>query len=60
MWFLSVTGRNEWASQLAYTNNTSFFYPSVGLSALFLNGAAAGMVLFPEGERFLFTGGQPD
>jgi TonB-linked SusC/RagA family outer membrane protein len=30
--FLDVTARNDWASALAYTNSTSFFYPSVGLS----------------------------
>jgi TonB-linked SusC/RagA family outer membrane protein len=30
--FLEVTGRNDWASALAYTAHDSFFYPSVGLS----------------------------
>ncbi|MCW3467152.1 SusC/RagA family TonB-linked outer membrane protein [Chitinophaga nivalis] len=30
--FLDLTGRNDWASNLAYTPNKSFFYPSVGLN----------------------------
>lgn len=34
MLFLDVTGRNDWASTLAYTKNESFFYPSVGLTAV--------------------------
>ena len=34
MLFLDVTGRNDWSSTLAYTNNESFFYPSVGLTAV--------------------------
>lgn len=32
--FLTVTGRNDWASQLAKSPQSSFFYPSVGLSAV--------------------------
>lgn len=32
--YLTLTGRNEWASQLAFTDNLSFFYPSVGASWL--------------------------
>lgn len=32
--YLTVTGRNDWASQLAYSDNKSFFYPSVGLSGI--------------------------
>lgn len=32
MLYLTATGRNDWASQLAYTNKMSYFYPSVGLS----------------------------
>ncbi len=32
--YLTVTGRNDWASQLANSPNSSFFYPSVGLSAV--------------------------
>lgn len=34
MLYLSLTGRNDWASQLANTEQSSFFYPSVGLSAI--------------------------
>lgn len=30
--YLTVTGRNDWASQLAGSPQKSFFYPSVGLS----------------------------
>ncbi|MDR2947717.1 MAG: SusC/RagA family TonB-linked outer membrane protein [Prevotella sp.] len=32
--FLDVTARNDWSSNLAFTNSTSFFYPSVGLTAV--------------------------
>ncbi len=32
MLYLTVTGRNDWASQLANSSESSFFYPSVGLS----------------------------
>jgi outer membrane receptor protein involved in Fe transport len=32
--FLDVTARNDWSSALAYTSNMSYFYPSVGVSAL--------------------------
>lgn len=35
--YLTVTGRNDWASQLAFSNQSSFFYPSVGLSAVISN-----------------------
>lgn len=34
MLYLTVTGRNDWASQLAGSPQRSFFYPSVGLSWL--------------------------
>ena len=34
MIYLDVTGRNDCASSLAYTNNFSYFYPSVGLTLL--------------------------
>ena len=37
MLFLTATGRNDWASQLAYSSQPSFFYPSVGLSAVVSN-----------------------
>ncbi|HEY6899198.1 MAG TPA: SusC/RagA family TonB-linked outer membrane protein [Puia sp.] len=32
--YLTVTGRNDWSSNLAFTPNISFFYPSVGLSVI--------------------------
>ena len=32
MLYLTVTGRNDWASQLAGSSQPSFFYPSAGLS----------------------------
>lgn len=35
--YLDVTARNDWSSTLAYTNNSSFFYPSVGLSWILNN-----------------------
>ena len=34
MLYLDVTGRNDWSSTLANTGNISFFYPSVGVTAL--------------------------
>lgn len=34
MVYLTLTGRNDWASQLANSSSTSFFYPSVGLSGI--------------------------
>ncbi len=34
MLYLTVTGRNDWASQLANSSQISFFYPSAGLSWL--------------------------
>lgn len=34
MLYLTLTGRNDWDSALAGTPNLSFFYPSVGLSAV--------------------------
>lgn len=34
MLFLTLTGRNDWASQLANSSSTCFFYPSIGLSAV--------------------------
>ena len=30
--FLDLTGRNDWSSNLAFTTNMSYFYPSAGLS----------------------------
>lgn len=32
--YLTLTGRNDWESMLAYTDTPSFFYPSVGLSVV--------------------------
>lgn len=32
--FIDVTARNDWSSALAFTDNVSFFYPSVGASSL--------------------------
>jgi TonB-linked SusC/RagA family outer membrane protein len=34
MLFLDLSGRNDWASTLAGTGNESYFYPSVGISAI--------------------------
>lgn len=34
MLYLTLTGRNDWNSRLVNTANPSFFYPSVGLSAI--------------------------
>ncbi len=34
MLYLTLTGRNDWASQLANSSTSSFFYPSVGLSGI--------------------------
>lgn len=48
MLFLTATGRNDWASQLAYSSQPSFFYPSVGLSAVVSN-----MVEMPKWFNFL-------
>ena len=33
-YYLTVTGRNDWASMLAFTDKMSYFYPSVGGSWL--------------------------
>ena len=48
MLYLTVTGRNDWSSQLAFSNNSSFFYPSAGLSAVVSN-----MVELPDWFSFL-------
>ncbi|MDD4609583.1 MAG: SusC/RagA family TonB-linked outer membrane protein [Bacteroidaceae bacterium] len=32
--FMDITGRNDWSSTLSFTPNTSYFYPSVGLTAV--------------------------
>ncbi len=33
-YFLDITGRNDWSSTLVNTNSLSFFYPSIGVTAL--------------------------
>ena len=33
-YYLTLTGRNDWDSKLAFSNQSSYFYPSVGLSAV--------------------------
>ena len=35
--YLDVTARNDWSSTLAFTEHSSFFYPSVGLSWIINN-----------------------
>ncbi|MDB5088789.1 MAG: SusC/RagA family TonB-linked outer membrane protein [Mucilaginibacter sp.] len=32
--YLTLTGRNDWSSNLAFTPNDSYFYPSAGLSLI--------------------------
>lgn len=34
MLYLTLTGRNDWASALARTKQSSFFYPSIGMSGV--------------------------
>ena len=34
MLYFDVTGRNDWSSTLAFTDDVSFFYPSVGLTGI--------------------------
>lgn len=41
--FLTLTGRNDWASQLAFSSTPCFFYPSAGISAVISN-----MVCMPD------------
>ncbi len=48
MLYLSVTGRNDWSSQLVNSSEPSFFYPSVGLS-----GVISEMVKLPEFVNYL-------
>ena len=33
-YFIDLTARNDWSSTLAYTPNSSYFYPSVGANAI--------------------------
>ena len=37
MLYLTLTGRNEWPSPLAFSKHASYYYPSAGLSALISN-----------------------
>ena len=48
MFYLTATGRNDWESQLAFSEASSFFYPSVGLS-----GVISSMARLPEWISFL-------
>ncbi|WP_329904221.1 SusC/RagA family TonB-linked outer membrane protein [Porphyromonas pogonae] len=48
MLYLTMTGREDWDSALAYTNGNPFFYPSVGLS-----GIISDMVKLPEWFNYL-------
>ena len=48
MLYLTVTGRNDWESALAFSKYSSFFYPSVGLS-----GVISEMVDLPDWFSFL-------
>lgn len=49
VYFLDITGRNDWSSALIYENgtgHTSYFYPSVGASWLFAEGLRSVMPEF--------------
>lgn len=48
MLYLTATGRNDWESQLAFTDTSSFFYYSVGLSSV-----VSSMVKLPDWISFL-------
>lgn len=48
MLYLTATGRNDWESQLAFSEASSFFYPSVGMSAV-----VSSMAKLPEWISFL-------
>ena len=48
MLYLTLTGRNDWASQLANSSSTCFFYPSIGLSAV-----VSEMVILPSFVDYL-------
>lgn len=47
MLFLDFAGRNDWASTLALTGNDSYFYPSMGITAI-----VSDMVSLPEAISF--------
>lgn len=48
MVYMTLTGRNEWASQLANTSQSNYFFPSVGLS-----GIISEMVKMPKAISYL-------
>nr|WP_295872917.1 SusC/RagA family TonB-linked outer membrane protein [uncultured Chitinophaga sp.] len=48
MAYLDVTARNDWSSNLAYTPNGSYFYPSVGLNLILSQ-----MMQLPQAISFL-------
>lgn len=48
MLYLDLAGRNDWASTLALTGNQSYFYPSVGITAI-----VSEMVKLPDAISFL-------
>ncbi|MBC9914882.1 SusC/RagA family TonB-linked outer membrane protein [Chitinophaga varians] len=48
MVYLDVTARNDWSSNLAYTPNASYFYPSVGMNLILSQ-----MMQLPEAISFL-------
>lgn len=48
MVYLTLTGRNDWSSALANTKNSSFFYPSAGLS-----GVVSEMLNLPKAISYL-------
>ena len=48
MLYLTLTGRNDWNSRLVNTSEESFFYPSVGMSAIISE-----MVKMPEWLSYL-------
>lgn len=45
--FLTLTGRNDWSSNLSFTPNVSYFYPSAGLSFILSR-----MIHLPEAISF--------
>jgi TonB-linked SusC/RagA family outer membrane protein len=45
--YLDLAGRNDWASSLAGTGNDSYFYPSIGLTAIISE-----MITMPEAISF--------
>ena len=47
MLYLDLAGRNDWSSTLAFTDNNSYFYPSVGLT-----GIISEMVSLPDAITF--------